>query len=583
MVGEGCEWKLDPKTGRGTCTGVYENRIAGAARFCVGSNGRLYLVTGTGMHEQVIYNIFERVGEGDYRKRGSIHGGGKDTPTTFWADRNGDQKPQDDEKAYLEGTTSASGYISIAMSISTDLTFYGNNSVMKAIQVRVKGFTECGAPIYDLSSIRKTPVWGMPSPDNRMLLSGNPVNGSHEAYDLQTNKLLWKYPCNWQGVHGSHRAPTPEAGVLRGTFSPCGSAKLPEPIGAIWALNSNVGEWHLLTGEGFYLTRLFQGDPTKVRFPDDATPGGILTSAPAGAGGEDFGGSLIQGKDGKVHVQAGKTGIWNVEVTGLESVKRLPIGTARVAIAQGDLAKAEAFRAEYLQARAGVKRLVVKRMSPEFTGDLKADFAGAKVLEYKKQPAAAAVSAAGWDDENLYLAWDVKDRTPWINAARRADQMYVGGDTVDFQLGADPKADKKRNKAVAGDLRLSIGNFQGKPTAVIYRLVSRDKKPATFSSGVVKEYEMDYVAVVEAAKVKVTVRERAGYVVEAAIPLSALGLKPSDGLKLRGDFGATHGGPGGQRTRLRTYWSNQNTGIVDDAVFELMMEPKNWGELVFRQ
>ncbi len=38
----------------------------------------------------------------------------------------------------------------------------------------------------------------------------------------------------------------------------------------------------------------------------------------------------------------------------------------------------------------------------------------------------------------------------------------------------------------------------------------------------------------------------------------------------------------GKRTRLRTYWNNQHTRIVDDAVFELMIEPKNWGEVTFQ-
>ncbi len=45
----------------------------------------------------------------------------------------------------------------------------------------------------------------------------------------------------------------------------------------------------------------------------------------------------------------------------------------------------------------------------------------------------------------------------------------------------------------------------------------------------------------------------------------------------------THGDPAGQRTRLRTYWANQHTGIVDDAVFELQMEPRLWGTLMFAE
>ena len=63
------------------------------------------------------------------------------------------------------------------------------------------------------------------------------------------------------------------------------------------------------------------------------------------------------------------------------------------------------------------------------------------------------------------------------------------------------------------------------------------------------------------------------YVVEAALPMSALGLTPSDGLTLRADFGVTHGDKDGRDTVLRSYWSNQNTGLVSDEVYELQMFP----------
>ena len=54
-------------------------------------------------------------------------------------------------------------------------------------------------------------------------------------------------------------------------------------------------------------------------------------------------------------------------------------------------------------------------------------------------------------------------------------------------------------------------------------------------------------------------------------------------MELHGDFGVTYGDPAGQRTRLRTYWANQHTGIVDDAVAELKMEPRLWGTLLFAE
>jgi hypothetical protein len=216
------------------------------------------------------------------------------------------------------------------------------------------------------------------------------------------------------------------------------------------------------------------------------------------------------------------------------------------------------------------------------TGDLGRDFPGCEPIAYKKQESASVRSVAAWDDRNLYLAWEVRDATPWLNAAEVPEQMYVSGDTVDFQIGADPKADKKRREAVKGDLRLSIGNFKGRPTAVIYRRVSDAKKPKQFRSGVIKDYRMDYVDVLADAQIKVFPRPGWGYLVEAAIPLATLDLRPADGLKLPADFGVTHGGPDNGRTRLRTYWSNQHTGIVDDVVFELQMEPQYWGEVEFK-
>lgn len=136
---------------------------------------------------------------------------------------------------------------------------------------------------------------------------------------------------------------------------------------------------------------------------------------------------------------------------------------------------------------------------------------------------------------------------------------------------------------MAGDFRISIGNCLGKPTAVLYRKVSAEKQPRTFTSGVVPQYEMDYVAVLSEARIVVHQRpDKSGYVVETAIPWASLGFVPRPEVLYRGDVGVTHGTATGDRTRLRTYWSNQETGLVDDAVFELKVTPKNWGQIVFK-
>jgi len=189
-------------------------------------------------------------------------------------------------------------------------------------------------------------------------------------------------------------------------------------------------------------------------------------------------------------------------------------------------------------------------------------------------------AAMSWDDATLYVGWEVKDDTPWVNGADAPEFLYARGDTVDLQLGTDPKAAKGRKEAVLGDLRVSIGPFQGKPSVVVYRKVAAEKHPKAFSSGVVKGYEMESVIVLQDAKVEVKVDAVSRRtIVEAALPMAALGIKPAAGATLGADFGATFGSKAGNDTALRSYWSNQATGLVSDEVFELKMEPANWGAL----
>ena len=226
------------------------------------------------------------------------------------------------------------------------------------------------------------------------------------------------------------------------------------------------------------------------------------------------------------------------------------------------------------------KRLVIRRATPTFTGALDQDFAGAMPVKYQKDAASACRSAAAWDDQNLYVGWEVKDATPWVNGADAPEFLYARGDTVDLQLGLRADAPKDRKEAGLGDVRISIGAFQGKTTVVAYRKVAAEKNPKTFNSGVTKGYVMESVVLLEPARINVKI-DPVGkrYVVEAALPWSALGFSPAGGEVLRGDFGATHGDRSGTDTVLRTHWSNQNTGLVSDEVYELAMTPAAWGDL----
>lgn len=594
MVGLGSEWRIDPATGRSTCVAVIDNEGFSNSRFAIGANGREYLFTALNWaYDQAPLKVYEHVGPGAWKLRSLIEYRDKDgrpvtqerrveaeCTTRVWADRNDDGKQDADE--FLPPVPGILSFSNWYMHVAPELTIYSGDR-----QFRAGGFTACGAPTWDLAVPTRMPIRGMGSADGSLVLSGGDYGEAHslfQCFDIASGKRLWTYPDTFVGVHGSHAAPPPEVGLIRGSYSmsninATSVVKLPAPIGNVWVVPTNVGEWHLLTERGFYLGRLFQPDQIKVAFPEKAVPGVLLNEAPSGMGGEDFGGSATLGQDGRLYLQTGKTGFWNVEVENLD--KAAALTGSGIVIAEADLPLARKFREQAEQALVGAQRLTVVHKTPSgFTGDLAKDFPGVPLVTYEKGEGTRVRSAMTWDATHLHLAWEVQDRTPWANGARGADALYWGGDTVDFQLATDPSAPADRGEAVAGDLRLSIGSLAGKDTAVVFRKVAAQKAPRTFSSGVIKDYVMDSVVVLDHAVITTTKRGD-GYIVEASVPLSDLGLAPRSGLVLAGDFGVTFGNQAGDRTRLRSFWSNQHVGIVDDVVFELKMEPRYWGELKF--
>ncbi|PTY06054.1 hypothetical protein DB346_01425 [Verrucomicrobia bacterium LW23] len=603
MVGEGCEWRIDPKGGPAQCLGTFDENFHGFAAFREGANGKLYLVTNTMRYGVGDITVWERLGDGKYQKRAELRNDAKgegENPkvgaSDLWTDLNDDGKEQPEEVQHHPGALYAAGSNCWSLNLGPDLTLYPfDNSDAKLKALKPQGFTPGGTPKYSFTAMtpmpeamstgyRKNYSSAMPSADNKTILVNledkkHPAGNLWNCFDLATGKLLWSYPNPYFQVHGSHKAPAPEAGLFRGAFNPVGAARQPG-VGPYWGINGNLGEWWALSSEGFFVTGIFSGNVFEWKWPNAPAPGTDMTRLPAGSGGEDFGGSLTQGKDGNVYIQSGKIGIWNLALTGLEKTVAIPGGA--ISITEADTKKALTLREQALQATAGGS-VTAAKATITFTGNLDADFKGAALLDYQKTADASVRTALAYDDKKLYVAWKVKDSTPWVNGAPDISQMYACGDTVDLQLGTSAEADPKRKKAVEGDIRLSIGNFQGKPTAVLYRFVSsKEKKPRTFSSGVVQGWQVDYVDVL-ATEINVKVDAGKGYTVEAAIPLEALGLalKPGAPTTLRGDFGVTHGDPAGVRTRLRTYWSNQQTGLVDDVVFELQPEPGNWGDIVF--
>ncbi len=591
-IGHGCEWKINKETGKADCVAViYRGRWANA-RFGKGKDNRVYAAVGGGWAPHYPVNIFERISAGKWKIRTTIW---TDEETqnfppkhiNVWSDANDDQQQQPEEIKKYE--LDLGGWIDgWYLYFNQSMYFSGGK-----YNINVTGWTACGAPEYDLTKATALPLpedfntrGGMGaqkdlvSEDGIFVIYNGHYGTEHSdfpCYNIKTGKKIFAYPNNYVGVHGGHLAPPAKTGLIRGAYDIVGTAKMQEPLGNIFVIGTDKGEWHILSESGYYVSSLFEGDPMKIKWPDEAVPGANMNCVPPGMGAEDFGGSIMKADDGNLYVQAGKTAFINCKVNGLETVKIA--GSGNIKISVEDTIKAQDFKIKYLSVSDSTKSVSIKNQTVNFTGNPDKDF-GNRTMSYGPDNASINTWLAH-DNEKIYAAWRVNDKTPWVNGATGFDNMYACGDTVDFQIGINPDADKKRRDAVSGDLRISIGQLQGKNTAVIYRKVFDEKAPKTFYSGVWRNgYIMEFVKILDNVKIETKIQPGKSYIVEVAIPMQQLGITIKPVLKLTGDVGATFSDPEGKDTNQRIYWSNQAAGIVADEVEELKMQPGQWGEFI---
>ena len=140
---------------------------------------------------------------------------------------------------------------------------------------------------------------------------------------------------------------------------------------------------------------------------------------------------------------------------------------------------------------------------------------------------------------------------------------------------------KRRDPGVS-DVRVVLGQLGGKPVAVLMKPVdpSADPKLALDYTSPVAPKHFDRVEILDGAVVRVA-KTGQGYLVEASLPLAALGLKPAKGMKLRGDLGFISSDAAGAINVARTYWTNKDTNLVNDLPQEAWLFPATWGRINF--
>jgi hypothetical protein len=322
-----------------------------------------------------------------------------------------------------------------------------------------------------------------------------------------------------------------------------------------------------MSTDGMYLDEMFR----------DVRMGG--PSDEMAIGGEPFGGSFAYSpKDRKYYLQTGGNGMRVYVLRGLD---RLVRQTGTLSVAEPTLLALAEKNREKMNKAGAIRNAEAHRIQTPITIDGKCDDWPFKPTIIWDLDGQFPVSVrCGYDDRNLYVSYEVRDDSPWTNKGRDWTTLFKTGDSIDLQLGVDPKSPPGRKEPAVGDMRLLIAPMQGKPTAVLYRHRTAGEKgnPVTFKSPW-RSVTVDSVDRIPEAQIAVDVQPN-GYVVEAAVPLKSLGLDPGKGPVLA-DFGVLYGDQAGEITTLRSYWSNTATGLVNDVPGEVMLSPDAWGTMSF--
>lgn len=434
-------------------------------------------------------------------------------------------------------------------------------------ELKFKGWLPSGAPDWSLTdaimnaqpigTVTNYPIPASYAQDSqgRFLVNGDPMLGVGADH-----RVLWTYPNDWTNVHGSHKAPLPETGVIQGALSYLGVAPF-DSEGDVTLINGNHGRFFLMTTDGIYLDEMF----SDVRLSRDASPYRI--------GGECFGGYFGRDqKSGRYILQSGHSDYRIFEILGLQNAKRQS-GGLKVSAEQ-------ILTAQRLMEKKAIEKTPVHNAiifpNPESAteataiwGDPSKAFSSAKVTAWR-------------DGSQLILEYEVKDPSPWVNEGKDAQLLFKTGDALVFEFSTDPKARPGRNQPAPGDKRLLIAPFEKKAVAILYDYrVPGTKTPVAFNSPW-RSTAVDEVKTLDSAQIEVK-KQQGSYTVRANLLLSDLGL-PAQGktVKLRGDFGVIYGDESGSINILRSYWSNPSTGLVNDVPGETAINPSLWGNLEWK-
>lgn len=488
----------------------------------------------------------------------------------IWGDRNGDGKMQVPEVQFEK---TPKDYYGLGR-FDRDLGVMGGKT-----RYEVKKFLADGTPIY-----HKVPVkapGGFYRMDNGNYLSFT-ARGKGEfpwciASHTPRGKRMWTYWAS-QGVSGLFIPPW-VPGQISNLFTIIGHEKAHAgDLGEFVVIHANTGQWTVWTADGMLAGRIMNHarDPKARRLGSEYARGTRLDGLTAGQ--EHFHGFFCKTvEDDRYYIVTGGNHASIVEVKGLEKFRRFE---KEITITPDMLSRTRVWEANRLQESVLARSPTVEclEQTPRIDGKVGLTEWGDEGVEIRFQ----TFFNAAHDRRNLYLCWKVMRSGPLRVSGKDFRRFFRSGGAVDLRIGTDPDADVHRTKPAKGDIRLLITTTDDKPVAVLYQPVAPDAPPdhawevSTFAGGTVT---FDQVKILDEAVVRLSGGDNY-YEVEVAIPLTALGLVPREGMVLRLDTGVLCTDKG-KKTTDRYYWADKMAVGLPDEATETRLRPSLWGFIRF--